>query len=169
MPRVFNFYVHCMSLQNLAAKSIARNIHANELANLVKALPFNMTRRIIRQTPASGLAREAVRVASARRRERLDNIVRRLVRARLAIMKHIEGRVPGRGRRRGKTGRLSNQLWNNKQEAIARARMTPRQRASRAWWAFGQDPTKWKGFVYWHVRSGGRSDITRNQARAMYA
>lgn len=159
------------SLQNLAAKSIARNIHANELVNLVKTLPFNMTRRIIRQTPASGAAREAVRVASARRRARLDTIMRRLVRTRLAIMKHIEGRVPGRGRRRGATGRLSNQLWNNKQEAITRARMTPRQRASRAWWTFGQDPTpaKWKGFVYWHVRSGGRANITRNQARAVYA
>lgn len=159
------------SLQNLAAKSIARNIHANELENLVKHLPFNITRQIIRRTPASQIAHSAAATAVGKRAAALETLMRRLVRRRMAIMKHMEGRVPRRaGQRYGNRGRLSNQLWQNQQTAIQRARMTSRQKAAQAWWRYMTQPTdaKWNRFIFWHTRHGGRANISKKNAFSMY-
>lgn len=98
------------SLQNLAAKSIAHNINRNELANLVKNLPFNITRKIIHQTPASRMARNAAAVVA---RKRAEALMRRMVRRRKAVKKHMVG------------GRLSNNLLQNKYVATAISNRAP--------------------------------------------
>lgn len=77
--------------------------------------------------------------------------------------------------------RLSSPLFRAKQEAVRRSRMTAEQRrhairrhivreSDRAFIQYFNNPSNatWNRFVRVYVKSGGRPNITRNQARALH-
>jgi hypothetical protein len=110
---------------------------------------------------------------SSQRRSDFD-LVRRLVRRRKAIIQHT--RSPTTRRRT----RLSTPLYENRMEAIRRAQRPQlaqgmkirrlRQAAHRAHANYQQTPTNaaWNRFVRIHIKTGGRPNINRENARRVY-
>ena len=98
-------------------------------------------------------------------------LIKRLVRRRAAIVKHARSPT---------TGRLSSPLYANRMEAIRRAQRPDaarrmkltrlRQAASHAYLNYQLAGTNdsWNRFMRVHIKSGGRANISENNARRMY-
>lgn len=157
-----------VTLANFAANAIGRRGRQNEIRNVLMSNITASTRNaLVRASLASQIARNAASVAQA---NRLTNIMRRRVRARQGYKKYIV-----------RPGQLRGNVLMNKLEAINRmSRLGPRTKAAKAWWSYVTSPRntplqksnaniKWAKFLNMHVLAGGRRNISKENARRMYA
>jgi hypothetical protein len=151
-------------------------------SNIDPASRQQVFRALLRVDPATAVRLAAVSKSmqqnSGPLRAQLDAL-KRVVRRKVARMRHIET-VGGRSR-------LINQsLWNARQTAAQRGQMSPESRrasikkhlrisvATRAYRRFesakvGNRNAAWNRFVQIYVSSGGKPNITRNEAFRLYA
>lgn len=146
-------------------------------SNLDPASRQQVIRALSRVDPAT-----AVRLATVSRAMQNNSSQ---VQSQLDALKRVVRRKVARMRHFTPTGRLNENLWENRITAIRRGQMSPaRRRAAikrhlvmvsvpRAYTDYltasrGNKNAAWNRFVRIYVKSGGRANITREQARNRY-
>ena len=143
--------------------------HNNTLLRLVT--PYMDPKTLVRFAATS---RNARAMSSPERKQ--VNLIKRLVRRRQAIKKHLTATQGGF------RGRLTGNLFNAKMNAHARSQMTPAARLqakrdqqllqhARAYGKYLTNRTNdsWNRFVRIHIKEGGNKNITRRAASRLYS